>query len=237
MAGCVVIITGASGRSRSATALEVVSRGFDVALVARGEAGLEAAAGNVRLRGSSAVLELLRTAGLDPELLDAACCGLAGNFRVEGTIITTHPSCVRNACRFRRCRKHRDRRCAAAVNADLAAGDDWLPPRLLPSLSCARRVQAMSCRPTCRAAQASSSGCVWRRSPRRTGWGSRRTAPPALHADPASAVANLRDHVRADHLLLRGVFVSTDRALIPDLTRWEHGLGVDDDAADRYRIT
>ncbi len=65
---------------------------------------------------------------------------------------------------------------------------------------------------------------------------------PALHAHPAAAVPNLRhveyfaDHVRADHLLLAGVLEPTDGALVPDLRRPGHGLTVDDDMADRYRI-
>lgn len=55
MNGCVAVVTGASGGVGRATARELAARGFDVALLARGEAGLEAAAAEVRDRGRRAL--------------------------------------------------------------------------------------------------------------------------------------------------------------------------------------
>jgi NAD(P)-dependent dehydrogenase (short-subunit alcohol dehydrogenase family) len=49
------VVTGASGGVGRATARELASRGFDVALLARGGAGLEAAAAEVRDRGGRAL--------------------------------------------------------------------------------------------------------------------------------------------------------------------------------------
>jgi short-subunit dehydrogenase len=51
----VVVVTGASGGVGRATAREFAARGWDVALLARGEAGLEAAAEQVRARGRRAL--------------------------------------------------------------------------------------------------------------------------------------------------------------------------------------
>jgi NAD(P)-dependent dehydrogenase (short-subunit alcohol dehydrogenase family) len=52
----VAVVTGASAGVGRATAVELARRGFDVALVARGAAGLEAAAAEVRATGRRAVV-------------------------------------------------------------------------------------------------------------------------------------------------------------------------------------
>ncbi len=54
--GRVAAVTGASAGVGRATALELASRGFDVALLARGRAGLDAAAAEVRQRGRRALI-------------------------------------------------------------------------------------------------------------------------------------------------------------------------------------
>jgi short-subunit dehydrogenase len=51
----VAVVTGASAGVGRATAVELASRGFDVALVARGKEGLEAAAKDVEARGRRAL--------------------------------------------------------------------------------------------------------------------------------------------------------------------------------------
>ncbi|MEZ5410027.1 MAG: SDR family oxidoreductase [Acidimicrobiales bacterium] len=54
--GRVAVVTGASAGVGRAVAVELARRGFDVALLARGRAGLEAAAGEVRARGRRALV-------------------------------------------------------------------------------------------------------------------------------------------------------------------------------------
>ena len=49
------LVTGASAGVGRATAIALAERGFDVALVARGRAGLEAAAGQVEAHGGRAL--------------------------------------------------------------------------------------------------------------------------------------------------------------------------------------
>jgi NAD(P)-dependent dehydrogenase (short-subunit alcohol dehydrogenase family) len=66
----IVVITGASAGLGRATAREFASRGWDIALLARGEAGLEAAAEEVRGRGRRALAIPLDVA--DAEAVDAA---------------------------------------------------------------------------------------------------------------------------------------------------------------------
>ena len=51
----VALVTGASAGVGRATAVELASRGFDVALLARGRAGLDAAASEVESRGARAL--------------------------------------------------------------------------------------------------------------------------------------------------------------------------------------
>src|ERR1700677_4848603 len=52
----VALVTGASAGVGRATAVELARRGFDVALLARGSAGLEAAASEVSSRGARALI-------------------------------------------------------------------------------------------------------------------------------------------------------------------------------------
>jgi NAD(P)-dependent dehydrogenase (short-subunit alcohol dehydrogenase family) len=52
----IALVTGASAGVGRATAVELASRGFDVALLARGRAGLEAAASEVESKGGSALI-------------------------------------------------------------------------------------------------------------------------------------------------------------------------------------
>jgi NAD(P)-dependent dehydrogenase (short-subunit alcohol dehydrogenase family) len=52
----VAVVTGASAGVGRATAVEFAERGFDVALLARGRAGLEAAATDVERRGATALI-------------------------------------------------------------------------------------------------------------------------------------------------------------------------------------
>ena len=52
----VAFVTGASAGVGRATAVELATRGFDVALLARGRAGLEAAAAEVRANGAQALI-------------------------------------------------------------------------------------------------------------------------------------------------------------------------------------
>jgi NAD(P)-dependent dehydrogenase (short-subunit alcohol dehydrogenase family) len=52
----VALVTGASAGVGRATAVELARRGFDVALLARGQAGLEAAAADVEATGSRALI-------------------------------------------------------------------------------------------------------------------------------------------------------------------------------------
>ena len=66
----VVVVTGASGGIGRATARAFADRGDDVALIARGETGLEAAAAEVRARGSRALPLVVDVA--DAEAVDAA---------------------------------------------------------------------------------------------------------------------------------------------------------------------
>ena len=51
----IALVTGASAGVGRATAMELARRGFDVALVARGEEGLAAAAAEVESKGSRAL--------------------------------------------------------------------------------------------------------------------------------------------------------------------------------------
>lgn len=51
----VVVVTGASAGVGRATAVAFAERGYDVALLARGRAGLEAGAGDVRAAGGVTV--------------------------------------------------------------------------------------------------------------------------------------------------------------------------------------
>jgi NAD(P)-dependent dehydrogenase (short-subunit alcohol dehydrogenase family) len=60
----VAVVTGASAGVGRATAIEFAARGFDVALLARGDAGLYAAAEEVRVRGAVAL----------PVSVDVASC-------------------------------------------------------------------------------------------------------------------------------------------------------------------
>ncbi|WP_323097437.1 SDR family oxidoreductase [Intrasporangium sp. YIM S08009] len=66
----VVAITGASGGIGRATAREFARRGNDVALLARGERGLEAAAAEVRAQGRRALVVPLDVS--DPDAVEAA---------------------------------------------------------------------------------------------------------------------------------------------------------------------
>ena len=52
----IALVTGASAGVGRATAVELASRGFDVALLARGRSGLEAAADEVRANGARALI-------------------------------------------------------------------------------------------------------------------------------------------------------------------------------------
>src|SRR3954451_24693820 len=66
----VAVVTGASAGVGRATAVAFAARGFDVALVARGQAGLEAAAKEVERAGGTALV--LPTDVADPDEVDAA---------------------------------------------------------------------------------------------------------------------------------------------------------------------
>src|SRR3954451_23510800 len=52
----IAVVTGASGGGGRATVGELAGRGYDIALLARGRAGLEAAAEDVRRRGRRALV-------------------------------------------------------------------------------------------------------------------------------------------------------------------------------------
>jgi NAD(P)-dependent dehydrogenase (short-subunit alcohol dehydrogenase family) len=65
----VVVVTGASGGIGRATAVAFAARGAKVALVARGQAGLDAAAADVRAAGGEALV--LPADAADPDALEA----------------------------------------------------------------------------------------------------------------------------------------------------------------------
>ncbi len=67
----IAVVTGASAGVGRATALELARRGFDVALLARGDAGLEAAADDVKQLGAAALALPVDVA--DQPAVAAAC--------------------------------------------------------------------------------------------------------------------------------------------------------------------
>lgn len=61
----VAVVTGASAGVGRATAIELARRGFDVGLIARGRAGLEAALADVRAEGVDGVVAIADVADMD----------------------------------------------------------------------------------------------------------------------------------------------------------------------------